>query len=1043
MNRTVYKYQDSNPITISNYTSANSSGPTTYRPSITFYNFACAVEATCAAPVVGVTNVGSHSADVVWAPGADETSWELSYKPASSNSWIPVNTVTGSDYALTGLMAATNYDVLLMHECQGDTFTSVAHFITGCDLIDSVPYFQDFNSLPANNTEVHAPVCWYGHSSYDEYYPYPDNYYNCSGSGSSMYMYHDTYNNPNNYTMIQLPQVDTSVLPINTLQVEFALLRSYSYTMGIVVGVCPGVGMDGFVPVDTVVCEGLNTWEFFDVPLTSYSDSGSYITLVAYSGTDSYCYPYLDDVRLVLAPDCLRPDAIFATTITTTSATVQWTLRDTTQTDFEVRYGRQGCDVDTLTSILVSGADTLLITGLDSGVYYDVYVRANCGSSNSPWTMGTFRTLVSAPVTTLPYFCDFSGTEGQNWTLANGSETNKWYLGQAVYQGTADSMAIYISSDNGATHSYNTGSVSTVWAYRTITFPAGDYVYSYDWMAQGESEYYDFLRAFLVPVSEMLDGGINPAGSPYDMGYWVAPSTWIDLTNDNTTPYSLNQSSTWTNNFGTFTLPTAGTYNLAFVWTNDGSGGTNPPAAVDNVQISPNTCPYPENFHVSANTSSSVTVDWTGSTDASGYDLCINTTGAAPTADTSVTSGPVTFGGLTPGTRYYIYIRTQCDYGTDSSMWIGPVSAIPGVVNMTANATDTFYMCGGVIYSSGGATGTYQNYETTTAILMPDAPNNLVSVQGSWLGESCCDYFYIYDGIGTSGTQLATGYGSNITIPLCLSTTGPLTINYTSDVSSCYRGLELFVSCVSTSCRIFNVRQNPAYTLSDDRLDIIWDTNGADIYQVEYGNAGFAQGTGTMLTTYNNYITLTGLTGLTNYDVYVRSICDGGADTGTWAIATFQTAMCASATELYSYDSTMSTTTSSYGPMGYSFYNYGYVQTLIDSAQMAGLTDPINAFAFSPSSTSQGSYYTHCDIYMANVPETSLSSGFIMPDTTNHRFVEVIHDGDMCYTSTGWQLHGFDTTFTWDGHSNVLFVVNRRHGSYSSGAGDELDVADV
>ena len=71
---------------------------------------------------------------------------------------------------------------------------------------------------------------------------------------------------------------------------------------------------------------------------------------------------------------------------------------------------------------------------------------------------------------------------------------------------------------------------------------------------------------------------------------------------------------------------------------------------------------------------------------------------------------------------------------------------------------------------------------------------------------------------------------------------------------------------------------------------------------------------------------------------------------------------------------------------------------------------------------------------MANVPESNLNSGFIHPDTTNHIFVKVIDSIDLSYTTTDEQLHGFDTTFTWDGHSNVLFAVNRQHGSWTSGS---------
>ena len=52
-----------------------------------------------------------------------------------------------------------------------------------------------------------------------------------------------------------------------------------------------------------------------------------------------------------------------------------------------------------------------------------------------------------------------------------------------------------------------------------------------------------------------------------------------------------------------------------------------------------------------------------------------------------------------------------------------------------------------------------------------------------------------------------------------------------------------------------------------------WEGNTMDGYDVEYGPAGFAHGTGTILQTYNSSITITGLAQNTSYDVYVRSRC--------------------------------------------------------------------------------------------------------------------------------------------------------------------------
>ncbi len=94
----------------------------------------------------------------------------------------------------------------------------------------------------------------------------------------------------------------------------------------------------------------------------------------------------------------------------------------------------------------------------------------------------------------------------------------------------------------------------------------------------------------------------------------------------------------------------------------------------------------------------------------------------------------------------------------------------------------------------------------------------------------------------------------------------------------------------------------------------------------------------------------------------------------------------------------------------------------------------ITALAFEPTVTTAGDEYENMTVYLANVPEDNLSTAWILPDSTTHVFVKVIDNASFSYDNTGIQLHGFDTTFTWDGHSNILVSVVRNNGSYTSGA---------
>lgn len=64
----------------------------------------------------------------------------------------------------------------------------------------------------------------------------------------------------------------------------------------------------------------------------------------------------------------------------------------------------------------------------------------------------------------------------------------------------------------------------------------------------------------------------------------------------------------------------------------------------------------------------------------------------------------------------------------------------------------------------------------------------------------------------------------------------------------------------------------------DNQAQISWtDNNGVtpqDGWEIEYGVTGFAQGSGTTVTSFTNPYTVSGLSASTCYDVYVRALCD-------------------------------------------------------------------------------------------------------------------------------------------------------------------------
>lgn len=151
-----------------------------------------------------------------------------------------------------------------------------------------------------------------------------------------------------------------------------------------------------------------------------------------------------------------------------------------------------------------------------------------------------------------------------DWTIVNGAAVNKWLLGNATSNGGTQSMYI---NNTGTNNNYSISTTTDVHFYKDITMPVGmSTSLSFDWKGLGES-CCDYIRVYLAPTTYTpVAGTIVPAA--YQLG-----------------PYIFNNQTTWqTQNFN---LPGCGgtTMRLIFSWHNDGSAGTNPPGAIDNINI--------------------------------------------------------------------------------------------------------------------------------------------------------------------------------------------------------------------------------------------------------------------------------------------------------------------------------------------------------------------------------------------------------------------------------------------------------------------------
>ena len=273
---------------------------------------------------------------------------------------------------------------------------------------------------------------------------------------------------------------------------------------------------------------------------------------------------------------------------------------------------------------------------------------------------------------TVPYCCDFeSVAERAYWRFANTSGGNRWCTGVGNQTGQG-LYSMYITSD-GVSNTYSNVQ-SWSYAFRRIYIPAGVYEVDYDWVANGySSTTYAYLRAFLIPDNNVtFTGGQMYAGlSPTTL-----PTGSISL--DRNTALLLQ--SNWTHfNDPLVQVPQTGNYLLVFFWYNytSTSQSYQPPAAIDNICITPVTCPKPMQLRKRDLGNGCLEINWTdyGSPQPVGWIIEYGQRGFTHGNGSKIATNhkPDTICGLQSDVTYEFLVRAICANG-DTSNYSDPVN---------------------------------------------------------------------------------------------------------------------------------------------------------------------------------------------------------------------------------------------------------------------------------------------------------------------------------------------------------------------------------
>jgi hypothetical protein len=180
------------------------------------------------------------------------------------------------------------------------------------------------------------------------------------------------------------------------------------------------------------------------------------------------------------------------------------------------------------------------------------------------------------------------------WTVVNTATVNgsQWFLATAPLSNSGygftptGTRAAYASNNNGAGWQYNTSAASSSsHIYRNVTFPSGETAInlSFRWNANGESTW-DVIYVYLCP--QTLTPVANSPSSSTSTVTWTGTGAATLLGSFNLLPAGNGQSASIVIPAGVAgNAAAASNMRLVFTWKNDGSGGGEPPAAIDDISL--------------------------------------------------------------------------------------------------------------------------------------------------------------------------------------------------------------------------------------------------------------------------------------------------------------------------------------------------------------------------------------------------------------------------------------------------------------------------
>lgn len=611
--------------------------------------------------VITVSNIQTTSADVVWTPRGDGSSWEVEYGPAGfSHGAGTTMTTTTPSISLSGLTEGTAYELYVRSICAQDqsdwsdvvTFTTSTSGGSGCDT--PVEHEIGTGTTAANTIPFNS---YYHYSRNETIYPQSELGGPCLISGIRYY--------------------SNATASLATSNVKIYLAVTENNTFSSTSSWTPAADLTLVYDANNVTLGGEAGWQTFnfDVPFF-YAGTGNLVVCVtkaadSYNSSVQYRYTTVSNTCLYRQNDSspvneltntntgtlsgYRANAQFITCpvqvtcpspvvssnidITAHSISLSWTPGGS-ETQWEVSY-----TVDGTTNTFTTTNTSLTIGNLDAATVYTIpfSITAVCSATDQSFPVNrTLTFMTECDPTPMLYTEDFDNLTTTSTSVSTSVLPNCW---TTVFTGTSTSYGAGVYYGSTYAHSdlrclrfyqYLTTSTSTTYGDIYVILPEMDIDLDLAAISFQARRYTTASYSSMFKVGIVTDVN-NPAAT-------FTPIQTIIPSSSTYQPFTVSLEGHHTGRIAFFMDRSkegslTGTYNYAYI---------------DDIEVYPRqvTCPNPvlsTNVNV---TNNAVTVHWTPGGSETSWEVTYTLNGTTTTQTTTTPS--YTINGLTSATEYTI-----------------------------------------------------------------------------------------------------------------------------------------------------------------------------------------------------------------------------------------------------------------------------------------------------------------------------------------------------------------------------------------------------